>query len=177
MSSPAQQREAFLPLGIVVERRPSRHPWGSPVWQPVAAYLAPAGGIAPWTVLAEGPGFTRYHAGSRTLSLHRKDTPAYREGLMQARPVLYVTLRQSEGAWPWQPHLVTASPFEAQDYGDTDDTLIEKVAMPEPVAAFVQAFVEAHHVEEPFHKRKRVRMDVEEQKFGKAAVFTPLTRQ
>ena len=51
--------------------------------------------------------------------------------------------------------LVTASPFEAQDYADNGDDIVEKVPMPEGLVALVRDFVEAHHEEEVFHKRRR----------------------
>jgi hypothetical protein len=41
----------------------------------------------------------------------------------------------------------------------------------------IQAFVEEHHVEEKFKKRRRDRLDVDEQIFGKNPIFTPRTRQ
>ncbi|MBL4598006.1 MAG: DUF3305 domain-containing protein, partial [Rhizobiaceae bacterium] len=47
----------------------------------------------------------------------------------------------------------------------------EKVAMPEAVAALIQAFVEEHHVDEKFIKRRRDKLDLEEQKFGKTPIF------
>ena len=55
------------------------------------------------------------------------------------------------------PFLVTACPYEAQDYLDSGDDIVEPVAMPAAVIAFVQEYVDRHHVDEPFHKRKRKR--------------------
>ena len=48
--------------------------------------------------------------------------------------------------------------------------------MPEPIAAFIQAFVEEHHIEEKFIKRRRDRLNVEEQKFGKSPIFQTHTK-
>lgn len=174
------QTEVSLTMGLVVERRPSKHPWADWIWRPVAAYLISDQGIPDWTVLREHDGVTRYHAGTLPLTLHRKETEALRLNLMLPEPELYAILRESTdpaSPFPYVAHAITASSYEAQDYQDTDDDVIEKLAMPEPVAAFIQAFVELHHAEEPFKKRRRDKLDVEEQKFGKNPVFKPLREQ
>ena len=51
--------------------------------------------------------------------------------------------------------MVTASPYEAQDYTDSGEELVERVPMPEGVQAWVWEFIERFHVEETFIKRKR----------------------
>ena len=50
---------------------------------------------------------------------------------------------------------MTVCPYEAQDYLDSGEEIVEAVAMPEGVVAFVQAYIDEHHVDEPFYKRKR----------------------
>jgi hypothetical protein len=60
---------------------------------------------------------------------------------------------------PYEVVLVTASPFEAQDYADNGDDIVEKVPMPEGLVALVRDFVEAHHQEEVFQKRRRDKRD------------------
>jgi hypothetical protein len=56
---------------------------------------------------------------------------------------------------------VTASPFEAQDYCDTGEELVEKVPMPHGLVAWIREFVKRHHEEEVFKKRKRDRQRVD----------------
>lgn len=175
-----EQTEVSLTMGLVVERRPSSHPWADAIWRPVAAYLMSEQGVPDWTVLREADGVTRYHAGTLPLTLHRKDTEALRLNLMLDQPELYAILQENierDSPFPFLPHALTASSYEAQDFHDSGDDIIEKLPMPEPVAAFVQAFVELHHHEEPFKKRRRDKLDVEEQKFGKMPVFKPLRQQ
>ena len=73
-------------------------------------------------------------------------------------------LRDQEGTGSqhdYAPFLVTACPYEAQDYLDSGDDLVEPVVMPAAVVAFVQGFIDRHHVDEPFHKRKRKRWSEE----------------
>jgi hypothetical protein len=174
-----ENREISIPLGIIVEKRKSTHPWGDWIWRPVAVFLnAPDG--PQWRELMRGEDHVRYHAATLPMVLHRKLTEAYRENLMLAEPVLYVVLQETAAAtreFPYSAHIVTASPFEAQDFVDAGDNIVEKVAMPEELAALVQAFVEEHHVEEVFKKRRRDKLDVEELKFGKTPIFTPRNRQ
>ena len=47
------------------------------------------------------------------------------------------------------------------------------VPMPEGVIAFVQDYVARHHVEEPFHKRKRKRADSADEAFARPPSWTP----
>lgn len=176
-----ESREVTIPLGIVVEKRKSSHPWGDWIWAPVAVFMNAAEGVF-WVELMRGDNYIRYHAATLPLTLHRKDTEALRLNLMLDKPELYVVLQENDdpatkAEFPYFPHAVTASSYASQDYDDAGDNIIEKVAMPEAVAALIQAFVEEHHVEEKFKKRRRDRLDVDEQIFGKNPIFTPRTRQ
>lgn len=174
-----KRREVVIPLGVIVERRKSTHPWGDWIWRPVAVFMNAPEGVS-WVEIMRGDDFIRYHAGTLSLTLHRKETEALRLNLMLDEPELYVVLQENEdeaSEFPYDPHVVTASPYEAQDFHDAGDNIIEKVAMPEGVAALIQAFVEEHHVEEKFKKRQRDEVDMEEQLFGKTPIFTPRTRQ
>ena len=170
------KREVALPLGIIVEKRKSSHPWGDWNWFPSAVFINPPQNDG-WQELMRGEEFVRYHAATLFLELHRKDTEALRLNLMQSEPELYVVLQEDEeGEFPYKPHKVTASSYDAQDFHDAGDDIIEKVLMPEAVAAFIQAFVEEHHVEEEFKKRRRDRLDIDEQKFGKSPIFVDHTK-
>ncbi len=172
------EREVKIPLGIVVEKRKSSHPWADWIWKPVSVFMnAPEG--ANWEVMRRADDFVQYHAGTLYLHLHRKDTEALRSNLMLKQPVLYVVLQEDENAtedFPYIPHVVTASAYDAQDLEDAGDDIIEKVVMPETVAAFIQAFVEEHHVDEKFIKRKRDKLKIEDQKFGKTPIYSSQTK-
>ncbi len=170
--------EVSLPLGIVVEKRKSSHPWADWIWKPVSVVLnAPADAM--WEEMLSEPEAVQYLAGTLFLTLHRKDTEALRANLMLPEPELYVVLRGEEEAgddFPFEPYLVTASAYDAQDMTDAGDDIVDKVPMPEVVAAFIQAFVEEHHVEEEFIKRKRDKLRPEEHKFGKEPIYSKTTR-
>ena len=59
------------------------------------------------------------------------------------------------------PFVVTASPYEAEGYLEGED-LVEVAPMPEGLIAWVREFVERHHVDRPFEKRKRKRVKGEQ---------------
>lgn len=164
-----------LPLGLVVEKRKSTHRWGNWIWRPVAVIPGARAGVE-WHEMMSGEGWTRYHLATLPLTLHRKETEAYLSNLLSGEPVIYAVLRPVDPAnaeRPVKAHLVTASPYAAQDHTDNDTDIVEKVSMPEPVIAWVRAFAETHHKEEAFKKRRRDRLDLEEQKFGKEPIFKP----
>lgn len=157
---PPAGSSARLALSVVIERRPSSSRWVDWIWRPVELVTAVPAEAAP-RLLIDDPALRRWLTGPVTLELHRKETADYRLALSAEPPQLYVVLRREEGdpELPWRPFLVTASPFEAQVYAEPGEDIVEAVPMPEPVLAFVQDFVERHHVDEPFLKRRRKAAD------------------
>jgi len=117
-----------------------------------------------------GEGWTHYHMGTLKLELHRKETQSYLTNLNDNPPKLYIVLREDEdpaSAADVFPLLVTASPFEAQDYLDAGDEIVEGVTMPDGIIAWLKAFCDHHHVDEPFKKRKRRKYDPNEVHFSR----------
>ncbi|SLN60510.1 hypothetical protein OCH7691_02664 [Oceanibacterium hippocampi] len=145
-----------MTLGVVIERRTSNHPWQDHFWLP-AGVIVGAPPTARWRLLAEGDGWQRFHAATLELVLHRSETEAYRVNLSNETPVLYVVLRPDEREVENDiaVHMVTASPFEAQDYLDSGEEIVEPVEMPPGIIAWVQGYIDRHHVDERFLKRKR----------------------
>ena len=159
----------LIPVGIVVAREKISHPWQTYRWKPVGVFLdAPE--IREWRELRRDGRSVLYHAATLNLELHRKETTAYRVNLANGEPSIYVVLREDPdagGDWPVEVHLVTASPFEAQSHGDVGLDNVEGVAMPERLVEMVRTFIETHHPEETFYKRKRQPHKLtEEHKFG-----------
>lgn len=160
------ERRISMPLGVVVERREIDNRWQPWAWKAVAV-LPGAPPVEAWRELARGERFVRWHAATLPLELHRAETEAYRVNLSGRAPGIYVVLRQTRPSERTAgnevaPFLVTASPSEAEGYLQGDD-LVEAAPMPEALAAWVRAFVERHHVDQPFVKRKRKRIKGEEQ--------------
>ena len=162
-----------MDLGVIVERRKIDHPWQEWAWKAVA--VIPDGRpVEPWTEIARGEGWIQYHAATMPVELHRRETEAYVASLETERPAVYVVMRDDEdgeGSQPYYVALVTLSPYDAQDYLDSGEDLVESVPMPEPILAWMQDFVDQHHVEEKFVKRKRDKVKIEEHKFGQEPIF------
>ena len=89
-------------------------------------------------------------------------------GLQAEIPSVYVILRVGTGEAPLDVVLVTASPYEAQDYTDSGEEIVEKVAMPPALRVLVRDFVDRFYEEEAFVKRKRdkKRIDLVEDGIG-----------
>lgn len=170
-------KEISRTVSVIVERRPAASRWADWVWVPCEVIEGEAA-AEPWAGLGEtANGIARYFAGSTDMVLHRKETEAYRVNLAGDR-VLYAVLRpaddesdEGEADYPHVLHAVTASPYEAQDHLDSGDEIVEAIPMPQAIADLIDAFSSFHHTEEPFIKRKRDRLKVEEQKFGKEPIF------
>jgi hypothetical protein len=147
-------------VGVIVDRRALDNPWVDHVWIPVAV-LAGAPSAAPWTVLHETDGLTRFYAGAFQLELFASETGMYRDNLRSGQPSLWIALRSSDTPPGVVLHLVTADPFEGESLTEAGPDIIEAVPMPIELQQWLAAFVETHHVERPFIKRKRNRADTD----------------
>lgn len=160
-----------IPLGVVVRRTPGVTRWARWHWTAVA--LLPGAAPADWTVLRRQGDTVEYHAATLTLTLWASDTEAYLANLSDRIPSIYVVMRaEPKGDLPLDVALVTASPFEGQDYADNSDDIVEKVPMPEGLVAWVRDFVQDHHEHEVFIKRRRdkARVDLHEDGKGDARI-------
>ena len=159
-----------MPLGVVIRRVPGVTKWAKHVWKAVA--VLPGAGAAHWKELRRDGEAVEFHASTLPLELFRTDTESYLHGLSAKEPAIYVVMRASENSDPLDVLLVTASPYEAQDYADTGEELIEKVPMPEGLVAWVRDYVEEHHEDEVFIKRRRdkKRIDLKEDGIGDARI-------
>ncbi len=162
-----------MPLGVVLERRPGVTRWVKQVWRPVA--VLPGAAPADWRLLHEADGVAEYHAATLPLELHRAEVEAYKVSLSMTPPAVFVVLRAADD--PGAPQdvfvqTVTASAYEAQDYMDSGEEIVEAVAMPEGLVAWVRDFCEAHFHEERFVKRRRdkARVDLSEDGIGDARI-------
>ena len=128
-----------MPLGIVVRKTPGVTRWARWNWSVVA--VLPGAGPAHWAELRREGDAVEYHAATLPLTLWAADTEAYLANLSDRIPSIYVVLRDdTEDGAPLDAVLVTASPYEAQDYADTGDELVEKVPMTEGLIAWVRDY-------------------------------------
>lgn len=148
-----------LPVWVTVDRRRSDNPWQAERWVPVAVKIG-APQVEPWTVLAEGPGWTRYYAGSFQLALFRSDTANYKFNLEGAAPAVHVVLRPG-GPAGMTLLAVTVDPGEIDSHADSGSDLIEALPLPAELADWMRTFVVRHHQDKPRYKRRRDRADPE----------------
>ena len=134
--------------------------------------MLPGAGEADWKEMRSDGNVVEFHAATLPLELFRTDTEAYLHGLSAKVPAIYVVMRDEGGTEPMNVVLVTASPYEAQDYADTGEELVEKVPMPEGLAAWIRDYVDLHHEDEVFVKRRRdkKRIDLKEDGIGDARI-------
>jgi hypothetical protein len=149
-----------IPVGVVVERRPATSRWQDHVWR-VTTALPGTAGAAPWTVLDDAGGVTRYWAGGTEIVLHSGDTGVYRHNIESGQPRLYVVLRRGASPTGWVLLLATVDPSEAQAHAEAGDDLLEALPLPSAVMTRVEAFVAKHHVERAVWRRRRDRADPE----------------
>lgn len=157
------EKSISMPIGIVVRRTPGVTRWAKWAWKAVA--VLPGAGPADWRELRRDGDAVEYHAGTLELELFRTDTEAYQTALASDPPSVYVVMCPSDEPGSDRDlalHLITASAFEAQDYQDSGEEYVEPVAMPEGLIAWIRAFIERHHVDEKFIKRRRDRVDLDQ---------------
>jgi Protein of unknown function (DUF3305) len=159
------ERSISMPLGVVVERRELDNPWQRWAWK-AAAVIPGAPPVEAWREIVRGERCVRWHAATLPLELHRAETEAYRVNLSGRSPAVYVVLRKVQPSERTAgndvaPFAVTASPYDAEGYMEGED-LVEAAPMPQALIAWVREFVERHHVDQPFVKRKRKRIKGEE---------------
>ena len=150
-----------MPVGIVLERRDIEHAWQDHTWH-VVDVLPGGEDRKDWQTLSEVDGSARFYTGTLTLELFRRETEGYKVNLSQSPPQVFVVLRpEEEDAHEYEitPFEATICPFEAEGYDESGDEWVEGVEMPEVIYAWVHAYVDRHHVDVPFKKRKRKAYD------------------
>ena len=162
-----------MPLGVVLRRSPGVTRWAA--WNWTATAVLPGAGEANWRKLRREGDTVEFHAATIPLELHGADTEAYSHGLNADVPSVFVVLRETAGDWPLEVVLATVSPYEAQDYTDSGEEIVEKVPMTRGLEAWVRDFVETFHEEEVFVKRKRdkTRTDLKEDGIGDPRIGKP----
>jgi hypothetical protein len=148
-----------LSMGIIVERRDLDNRWEDYSWHPVAIIpgAAELENAMDWRLMREGEGWSQFHIGTLALELFRGETEGYRSNLSSSPPQIYVVLSRGEEADEPDvvPFLITACPYEAESYMESGEEIVEGVVMPPEIASWIEAFVEEHHVDQPFKKRKQ----------------------
>lgn len=151
---------AHMPVAVLVERRKIDNPWVDHSYVAVDV-LVGAPSTPPWTEIAAGPGWTRYHAGTTDIELFANETDNYKHNIESPTPSVWVVLRADEGPHGRRVHLATVNAGEVEAHVVGEGDTIAAVAMPGAVLDWVADFVARHHVERTFKKRKRDAADPE----------------
>ena len=149
---------ASIPVGVVVERRRAMSPWLDVIWRPVTVLSGLSGGLPDtpaWTALSATQDVATFYAGGTAIALYRTETAHYRSNLTSQRPSLWIALRPTGADPPYRLFAVTADPAEGESFTQAGGDLVEAVPMPAAVREAIAEFVAAHHVEQPFYRRKR----------------------
>jgi len=147
--------ETVLRLGVVVERREIDNRWQDYSWRSIAV-IPNAPETEGWKALHSGENWVQYHARTLELELFKRETLGYKVNLAMPTPSVFVVLRPGEerGEEEVEPFLLTVCPYEAESYIESGDEIVDGVPMPPELEALLHDFVDTHHVEEVFVKRK-----------------------
>jgi hypothetical protein len=151
---------ARFSVAVLAERRPGVTAWQEQVWR-VTGVQEEIPPLAPWTLLRAEAGREIWFAGGAEISLHRSDTPNYKDNLEAAQPLIWALLRPGDTVSGMALQAVTVDPGEAEVLSESPSDTLEALPMPPGIRAALAAFVAEHHVERAFHKRKRDRADAE----------------
>lgn len=149
-----------ISVGVIVERSKGTSPWVDYLWRPCAV-LTGVPETPVWSKLSDDGEHATFYAGPAEIELHRTETTNYRDNLATGEPLLWVILRKTEAEPPYKVFAVLADPAEGEAMTEAGNDLVETVAMPKAVQDALSAFIEAHHVERQFVKRKRDRANNE----------------
>lgn len=146
-----------MTVGIVAVKRKLNNPWVDFEWLPEAV-LPGLPAVEPGTLIGAEGAVERWYLGPADLTFHSGETAHYRDNLVSGRPAVWVALREAyDGGWSVAG--ATVDPYEGEAFVDVVSDKVEALPMPLEVAAELQAFVDLHHVDQPFFKRKRDRKD------------------
>lgn len=144
-------------IGVVLRRKTLGGRWAETLWLPQAA-LPDIPAAAPGTALGTVNGDVLVYAGPLTLTFHAGATAHYRDNLASGRPSLWISLRPEGDACGLGS--ATADPYEAEALTEAIGGTVDAVPMPSAIQNALANFVAAFHVERPFFKRQRDRLDL-----------------
>lgn len=136
-------------VAVVGVSHPPANRWAKRCIRP-AALMADIPALERGALMAQQGDVRTYYMGDHGVILHSGETAHYIDNLRAARPALWVSCEQDE------VRLVTADPYEGEAMASDPERMVEALPMPAAIALTIEAFITAHHVDEVFHKRKRV---------------------
>lgn len=152
--------EEIRSVGVIVEKRKAASQWIDHTWS-VAAVLPGMPETAPMTLVERVPEGERYYLGAGHLVFNAMETANYRDNLAADVPKIWVIMREHGEDGSLSLLAVTVDPSEGEAHTQAGSDLVDAVPMSPDLVAVLTAFVDEHHVEREFFKRKRDRVDPE----------------
>jgi hypothetical protein len=152
--------ENAIPVGVVADRKKAESRWIDYLWVP-SAVVTGLPETEPMTKIASNADGESFFVGATQVVLASTETANYRDNLLTGAPKLWVVLRASNYDHSVELVTVTADPAEGEAHTESGSNLVEALPMPAEIAAALAAFVDEHHVEREFFKRKRDRNNPE----------------
>jgi hypothetical protein len=149
-----------MDVGVVLQRRKARTQWQDWIWEARAVLPEPAAADAGASLGQDGDD-ALFYGGNAVLEAHTIETQYYRDNLSTGEPKIWVILRPGPGDAAPELIKVTCDPTEGEGYTETGWDTVNALPMPESIQAALIAFIDQHHVDQPFIKRKRDRQDPE----------------
>lgn len=146
--------EGELPVAVMLQRRPSSHPWRTDSWRITGVVVNRQFTTPERRLVRSDPDGTEdYLWGGFQVRLYRDEAESYYFNLLAEQPSLYVVTRSGPRHAP-EPFLVTACFDEAHAYMEGEEDA-HPVPMPPELHGWIEAFVLTHYVPEQRRKRKR----------------------
>lgn len=136
-------------LGVVAESRPPVTKWSDRVLRPVTV-MAVLPALEPGTVMTDRDGIRTVYLGDYAVVLHSGETRHYIDNLSAKQPSVWVAMDNDRVS------VLSVDPYEGEALASDPQRLVEALPMPSETMALLDRFIRSHHVEEVFHKRKRV---------------------
>ena len=137
-----------LRIGVVGLSHPPSSQWAQRTLRP-AALMADLPPLKGGSLMSNQDGVHTVYLGDFAIVLHSGETRHYIDNLRAARPSVWVSMDRG------RVQTVTVDPYEGEALAGDTERIVEALPMPPAIAAHLSAFIDAHHVEEVFHKRKR----------------------
>ena len=146
---------ARMEVAVVMEKRPSSHPWAQYSYDAVGVVVRAAGGTEGSSRIFADDGVEQYLVSGLSLRLYPDECESYYHNLMSPQPGCYVVADQPDDASRMPtPLLVSLSFDEAHAYLE-GDRQVYSVPIPPELYRWSEAYVLTHYVAEKKVKRKR----------------------
>jgi hypothetical protein len=152
--------ETLIPVSVIADRKKAESRWIDFIWVPKAV-MTGLPETAPMTSIATGTEGESFFVGATNIVLASTETANYRDNLLTGSPKLWVVLRASDYDTSVELVTVTADPAEGEAHTEAGSNIVDALPMPAEIAASLAAFVDEHHVEREFFKRRRDRKNLE----------------